>query len=312
MELFPDFPLTSWRETKETIHRFQQIVGKVRMHHSPRRNHWWHVPFHLTGSGITTRPMGLGDGNPVFTVDLDFVRHQLVASNLEGESVSFPLQGHSVSSFYLRFQSALDGLGVDGSIAHASPFDLSDADRPFVDDHEHLTYVPEQANRYWRVLSQVNLVLEEFAADFSGKTSPVHHFWHTFDIALTRFSPHAVDQPRDAGELVREAYSREVVSFGFWFGDDNVPEPCFYSYTAPEPDGLTERPLTPDSAEWASSGHGHLALLRYADVRRAPNPRATVLEFFESAYRAGAGLAGWDVEALACPGGITDPYKAGH
>lgn len=312
MDLFPDFPLSSWYETKQTIHRFQQIVGKVRMHHSPRRNHWWHVPFHLTGSGITTRPMGIVDGNPIFTVDLDFVRHQLVASNLAGESVSFPLQGHSVSSFYLRFQSALDSLGVDGSIAHASPFDLSDADRPFVDDHEHATYVPEQANRYWRVLSQVNLVLEEFAADFSGKTSPVHHFWHTFDIALTRFSPHAVAQPREAGELVREAYSREVVSSGFWFGDDNVPEPCFYSYTTPEPDGLTERTLIPDAAEWLSSGHGHLALLRYADVRRASDPRATVLEFFESAYRAGAELAGWDIDALACPGGVTDPYKAGH
>ncbi|GAB3695104.1 DUF5996 family protein [Nocardiopsis oceani] len=312
MELFPAFPLDEWYDTKQTIHRFEQIVGKVRLEHSPRRNHWWNVPFHLTGSGITSRPMGLADGNPVFTVDFDFVRHELVASNLEGHTASFPLQGHSVSSFYLQFQSALDSLGVDGSIAIAHPFDLPDATRPFVEDHEHATYVPEHAARYWQVLSQVNLVLEEFAAGFSGKTSPVHHFWHTFDIAVTRFSTHQVDQPREAGGLVREAYSREVVSFGFWFGDDNVPEPCFYAYAAPEPDGLTGQPLTPAAAEWVSSGHGHLALLRYAEVRKHPDPHAVVLEFLESAYRAGAGRLGWDIDGLACPGGVTDPYRAGH
>ncbi|MGW5876172.1 DUF5996 family protein [Nocardiopsis terrae] len=311
MELFPSLPLDEWHETKETIHRFEQIVGKVRLSHSPRRNHWWHVPFHLTGSGITSRPMGFVDGNPVFTVDFDFVRHQLVASNLDGDTAAFPLRGHSVSSFYLRFQSALDSLGVDGSIPLARPFDLPDAERLFVDDHEHAVYVPEHATRYWQILSQVNLVLEEFASGFSGKTSPVHHFWHTFDIALTRFSEHPVKQPEEAGGLVREAYSREVVSFGFWFGDDNVPEPCFYAYAAPEPEGLTEEPLGP-AAEWVPSGNGHLALLRYAEAREQPDPRAAVLEFLESAYRAGAGRLGWDVDALACPGGVTDPYRAGH
>ncbi|MEU3017151.1 MULTISPECIES: DUF5996 family protein [unclassified Nocardiopsis] len=312
MELFPAFPLDEWYDTKQTLHRFEQIVGKVRLAHSPRRNHWWNVPFHLTGSGITSRPMGLWDGNPVFTVDFDFVRHELVASNLEGHTAAFPLQGHSVASFYLQFQSALDSLGVDGSIPLATPFDLPDTGRPFAEDVQHATYVPEHANRYWRVLSQVNLVLEEFASSFSGKTSPVHHFWHTFDIAVTRFSPHTVRQPERAGGLVREAYSREVVSFGFWFGDDSVPEPCFYAYAAPEPEGLTERPLRPKEAEWAPSGQGHLALLRYADAREQPDPRAAVLDFMESAYRAGAERLGWDVDALGCPGGITDPYLAGR
>ncbi|WP_304453128.1 DUF5996 family protein [Nocardiopsis sp. YSL2] len=308
MELFPDFPLDSWYDTKQTLHRFEQIVGKVRLEHSPRRNHWWHVPFHLTGSGLTSRPMGLSDGNPVFTVDFDFVRHRLVVSTLDGQEASLPLEGLSVADFYLRFQSLLDGVGVDGSISVARPFDLPDSDRPFAQDHEHATYVPEHATRYWQVLSQVNLVLEEFSSGFSGKISPVHHFWHTFDIAVTRFSPHPVPQPRDAGGLVREAYSREVVSSGFWFGDDAVPEPCFYSYTAPEPDGLAQEPLSPVAAEWTKSGNGHLALLRYADVRRMPDPRASVLEFLESSYRAGAGLAGWEISALACPGGVTDPY----
>lgn len=312
MEPFPSFPLQEWKDTKETIHRFEQIVGKVRLHHSQRRNHWWHVLFHLTGDGITTRPMGLVDGNPIFTVDFDFVRHRLVASNLDGQTASFPLQGNSVSSFYLRFQSALDSLGVDGGIPYATPFDLPDGDRPFVEDHEHATYVPEHATRYWRILSQVALVLEEFAAGFSGKTSPVHHFWHSFDIALTRFSPHPVAQPEGAGEVVREAYSREVTSFGFWFGDDKISEPCFYAYATPEPEGLTEEPLVPDAAEWVPSGQGHLALLRYADAREQDDPRSAVMGFFESAYRAGAGGLGWDIDTLACPGGITDPHLGAH
>ena len=312
MELFPAFPLERWNDTKQTLHRFAQIVGKVRLHHSPRRNHWWHVPFHLTGTGLTTRPMGMADGNPIFTVDLDLVRHQLVASSIDGPSVSFPLQGHSVSSFYLQFQSALDSLGVDGSIPDATPFDLSDADRPFVEDHEHATYVPEHANRYWRILSQVNLVLEEFAAGYSGKTSPVHHFWHTFDIAVTRFSTRPVSQPKEAGELIREAYSQEAVSFGFWFGDDSIPEPCFYSYTVPEPEGLAEAPLNPSQAEWSAGENSHLALLRYADARAQADPKTAVLDFLQSAYLAGAERIGWDIDALACPGGITDPYAKGR
>ena len=312
MELFPAFPLEEWKDTKATVHRFEQIVGKVRLAHSPRRNHWWHVPFHLTGSGITSRPMGLVDGNPVFTVDFDFVRHQLVVSNLEGHTVSFPLQGHSVATFYLQFQSALDSLGVDGSIAHAHPFDLPDADRPFTDDTEHATYVPEHATRYWQVLSQVNLVLEEFAAGYSGKTSPVHHFWHTFDIAVTRFSPQHVTPPEGAGDVEREAYSRQATSFGFWFGDDTVPEPCFYGYAAPEPKGLAAHPLSPAGAEWVPSGSGHLALFKYAEARRKSDPRKAVLEFLASVYRAGAGQLDWDIADKACPGGITDPYLAGR
>lgn len=301
MELFPAFPLERWNDTKQTLHRFAQIVGKVRLHHSPRRNHWWHVPFHLTGTGLTTRPMGMVDGNPIFTVDLDLVRHQLVASSIDGPSVSFPLQGHSVSSFYLQFQSALDSLGVDGSIPDATPFDLSDADRPFVEDHQHATYVPEHANRYWRILSQVNLVLEEFAAGYSGKTSPVHHFWHTFDIAVTRFSDRRVDQPEHVDPVTREAYSHEVISSGFWFGDAQVPEPAFYSYTAPEPAGLAGEPLRPATARWIESRGAHLALLPYADVRTAADPRAVVLDFLDSAYLAGARRAGWDLDALRCP-----------
>ncbi|WP_407289137.1 DUF5996 family protein [Streptomyces sp. BP-8] len=309
MELFPPMPLMEWRDTKETLHRFAQIVGKIRLAASARRNHWWNVPFHVTGHGITTRPMGQVDGNPIFTIDFDFVDHRLVVATLDGEERAFPLPGQSVASFHDATLAALAALGVRVDIAIPRPFDLPDAGRPFAEDTEHATYDPVAANRYWRVLSQVASVLEEFAAGYSGKSSPVHHFWHTFDIAHSRFSGRRIDQPRQADPVTREAYSQEVISFGFWFGDDTFTEPAFYSYTAPEPAGLAGEPLSPASARWVARADSHLAVLRYDAARVETDPRAAVLAFYESAYRAGAGRAGWDIAALACPGGITDPLR---
>jgi hypothetical protein len=183
MELFPPMPLAEWRDTKETLHRFCQVVGKIRLAASVRRNHWWNVPFHLTGHGITTRPMGQADGNPVFCIDFDFVDHQLRISTLDGRAVAVPLQGQSVASFHDQTLQALAELGITVAIAPPPPIDLPDAAPPVADDTTHASYDPAWARRYWQALSQVNLVLEEFAARFSGKVSPVHHFWHTFDIA---------------------------------------------------------------------------------------------------------------------------------
>ena len=309
MELFAPMPLAEWADTKETLHRFAQIVGKVRLAASVRRNHWWNVPFYVTGRGLTTRPMGQAGGQ-VFTIDFDFAAHRLVVSALDGREVSFPLAGQSVASFYQRTSDALRALGVTAPIARPSPFDLPDAGRPFAGDTEHAAYDPAWVTRYWQVLTQVSLVLEQFAAGYSGKISPVHHFWHTFDIAVTRFSGRPADQPADADPVTREAYSAEVSSAGFWFGDATVPGPAFYSYTAPVPAGLAAEPLQPPQAQWAERGGSHLALFRYADARRAPDPRAAVLAFYESAYQAGARLAGWDTGALGCPGGVTDPSCA--
>jgi hypothetical protein len=307
MELFPPMPLAEWRDTKETLHRFCQIVGKLRLAASSRRNHWWNVPFHLTGRGITTRPMGQADGNPIFTIDFDFLDHRLRVDTLDGGAVAFPLQGHSVASFHHQLLEALATFGIKVAIAIPRPFDLPDADRRFADDTEHASYDPAWASRYWQVLSQVNLLLEEFAARFLGKVSPVHHFWHTFDLAHTRFSDRQVDQPPTADAVTREAYSREVISFGFWFGDDRFPEPAFYAYTAPEPAGLADEPLEPEAAWWDPRDGSHLAVLRYDDARASDDPHASALAFYESAYQAGARRAGWDVQRLACPGGITDP-----
>lgn len=311
MELFPAIPLADWQDTKETLHRFAQVVGKIRLASGARRNHWWHAPFHLTGRGLTTRPMGLINGNPIFTIDFDFIAHELIVSTLDGGTVSFPLPGKSVASFYREVMRALTALDVHVDVNIPRPFDLPDSDRPFADDTEHTAYDPSMVTRYWQVLSQVNLVLEEFAGRYSGKVSPVHHFWHTFDIAYTRFSDRVIDQPADVDPVTREAYSREVISFGFWFGDDSFPAPAFYAYTAPEPEGLHTEPLQPATARWVAQRGSHLAVLPYDDARAEPDPRATVLAFYESAYQAGARRAGWDIGRMACPGGITDPQLKG-
>ncbi|GAA1877669.1 DUF5996 family protein [Streptantibioticus ferralitis] len=308
MEIFPPIPLAEWKDSKETLHRFAQIVGKIRLASGVRRNHWWNVPCHLTGRGTTTRPMGQVDGNPVFTIDFDFVGHRLIARTLDGRAASFSLPGHSVASFYRETLNALRSIGVAVHIEHPHPYELPDAKRPFADDTEHASYDPFWINRYWQVLSQVNLVLEEFSAGFSGKISPVHHFWHTFDIAATRFSGRIVEQPPSVDPVTREAYSREVISAGFWFGDDAFPRPTFYSYAAPEPEGLADQRLSPAPARWVEQRGSHLAVLDYDDIRGGANARAAVLDFYEGVYRSAARLAGWDIERLASPGGITDPY----
>ncbi|KOU13834.1 hypothetical protein ADK52_37900 [Streptomyces sp. WM6372] len=310
--MFPAIPLSEWRDSKETLHRFAQIVGKIRLASSIRRNHWWNVPFHVTGRGITTRPMGGFDGDPVFTIDFDFVDHWLTVSCLDGSTTSFPLLGQSVASFYRETLAALDRIGVAVTLAHPHPYTLSDAHRPFAEDTEHTSYDPFWVNRHWQVLSQVNLVLEEFAAGFCGKVSPVHLFWHSYDIAVTRFSDRSVEMGAEVDPVTREAYSREVISCGFWFGDDDYPRPAFYAYAAPEPAGLAGQPLRPSPAHWIERGSGRLATLDYDDVRDGAHPRQAVLDFYGSLYRSAAALDGWDVEHLASPGGVTDPLARGN
>ena len=189
MELFPPMPLAEWRDTKETLHRFCQVVGKIRLAASIRRNHWWNVPVPPHRPRHHHPAMGQVDGNPIFTIDFDFLDHQLrIVTTLDGRR-SVPAPGPVGRLLPRQTLQALAALGIDRRPSpHPDPFDLPDADRPFADDTEHASYDPAWASRYWRILSQVNLLLEEFAARFSGKISPVHHFWHTFDIAHTRFS----------------------------------------------------------------------------------------------------------------------------
>jgi hypothetical protein len=304
-ELWPDMPYASWLPTKETVHRFAQVVGKIRLAAAPRRNHWWNVTLHLTGRGLTTRPMGY---DPIFAIDFDMLDHRLELASVEGRRWSFPLAGQSVASFTRELDRGLDAIGVRTRPARPYPYGLADSSRPFAEDHEHATYDPAAVTRYWQTLSRVNLLLEEFAGGWIGKTSPVQLFWHSLDIAVTRFSDRHIDLGPDVDPVNREAYSREVVSFGFWVGDASFPEAAFYSYTAPEPVGLADDPLQPAGARWTPSGNGHLAVLAYDDARREPDPRAAVLDFYGSAFRAGAGRAGWDLTREAAVHGASDPY----
>ena len=298
----PMLPLDEWEATKTTLHLWAQIVGKVRMASTPPRNHWWHVALYVDVRGLTTRRMHARNGVR-FQVDFDFVDHRLVISTSRGDVESFALvDGLSVAMFDEQLHDTLRRLGIDVAILE-SPFGVS-ATTPFPADREHAAYDPGAVERFWRILDWTDGVLEEFAGWYCGKTSPVHLFWHSFDLAVTRFGGKRAPAIPDTDEVTRETYSHEVVSFGFWAGDERVREPTYYAYAAPEPADLRSAPLRPDAAHWIELGGGSLAMLPYDVVRTANDPKATLLAFLESAYRIGAEAAGWDQVELTsswCP-----------
>jgi Family of unknown function (DUF5996) len=302
MSELPELRLESWVATKETLHLWAQIVGKVRLAATAPQNHWWNAPLYVDTRGLTTRR--LRSGSLDFDVSFDFVNHEMVVRTSREDEESFPLaDGLSVAVFYERLFTLLAGLGVEVDIK-AEPFGVP-MTTPFVEDTGHASYDRDAVERFWAALRWIDWTLQEFAGWFCGKTSPVHFFWHGFDLAVTRFSgARAPDNPA-ADTVSREAYSHELISFGFWPGDPKVREPAFYSYTAPEPAGLAEEPLRPETASWQQPfGQSHLALLTYDVVRTSDDPRGTVLGFLQSAYDAGATLAGWDRDALRsswCP-----------
>lgn len=293
---YPPLPYAAWEDSKNTLHLYAQVVGKVRMALTPRRNHWWHVPLYVSARGLTTTTIPYHD--MTFTVDFDFVEHALVIRTSRGDQQRFPLQdGLSVAQFYTQFFAALDTLGIDVTI-HAVPFDHKST-IPFAQDETHNSYDPDAVHRYWQVLMRVDAILKAFAARFTGKASPVHLFWHSFDLAMTRFSGEPAPALPDADPVTQDAYSHEVISFGWWAGDPHNPFPAFYSYTYPEPDNLPDQPLQPDAAYWQTSERGSLALLKYEDMRASDDPTQAALDFYESAYRAGCMCAGWDIEKFA-------------
>jgi hypothetical protein len=299
----PELRPERWQPTKETLHLWLQIVGKVRLAATAPQNHWWNVPLYVDARGLTTRVLRSGDLD--FDVSFDFVDHELVVHTSRGEVHSFPLvDGLSVAAFYERLFALLAGLGIEVEIG-AEPYRVSST-TPFAEDIEHASYDREAVERYWRALRWIDSTLQEFAGWFCGKTSPVHLFWHGMDIAVTRFSGRPAPDNPNADPVSREAYSHEVISFGFWLGDENVTVPSFYSYTAPEPAGLADQPLRPEAASWrpTTAGSSHLALLPYDAVRTSADPRGTLLAFLQSAYDAGTATAGWDADGLRsswCP-----------
>jgi Family of unknown function (DUF5996) len=297
----PELPLSEWEPTKDTLHLFAQIVGKIRMASAAPRNHWWHVPLYVDVRGLTSRR--LHAHGVTFQIDFDFVDHRLVVTTADGTRESIALvDGLSVAEFDADLHAALARLGVD-VVIRETPFGVP-MTTPFPEDREDASYDSDAVTHFWRVLDWTDSVFEEFAGWYCGKTSPVHLFWHSFDLALTRFGGKRAPTLPDADPVTREAYSHEVVSFGFWAGNADVREPAYYSYTAPEPTDLRRRPLQPGQARWIEWGSGSLALLPYEVVRTAADPKRALLAFLESAYQAGAGASGWDVADLRsswCP-----------
>jgi hypothetical protein len=297
----PALPLSAWEPTKETLHLYAQVVGKVRLATASPRNHWWHAALHLDMSGLTTRRMH--HHGVTFQITFDFLQHLLRVRAAGGRNEFFALHdGLSVAEFDRRLHEVLERLGLDVRLVE-TPYGVP-MTTPFPDDTEHASYDAEQVRNFWRVLDWTDSVFEEFAGWYVGKTSPIQLYWHSFDLAMTRFSGRRAPALPDADPVTREAYSHEVISFGFWAGDQTLREPAFYSYTAPEPDGVTTQPLVPDSARWTELPAGRLALLPYDEVRTAPDPRRTLLAFLQSAYDAGSRAAGWarhDLESSYCP-----------
>lgn len=292
---FEPLPLEAWRATKDTLHLYAQIVGKIRMSMFPPMNHWWHVTLYISTRGLTTRPIPYHAGT--FEIDFDFIDHVLRINTSLGTSAEFALHhGLSVADFYAAIIHQLSALDINVNI-RAIPYEAPTAE-PFATNRTYASYDATYVHRYWQILVGINNIFEEFRGRFIGKSTPVHMFWHSFDLALTRFSGKRVPTREGALEVERKAYSHEVLSFGFWAGDDNIPAPAFYMYAAPEPADLTTEPIRPSSALWGSLRGGAIALFMYEDFRNSASPREALLEFLESTYQAGAKRAGWDTTAF--------------
>jgi len=289
---WPSLPLEEWRDTCATLHMWTQIVGKVRLAQTPLVNHWWNVPLYVSARGLTTTAIPYGDIS--FEMEFDFVDHKLEITCSHGQSTSLALEPKSVATFYRETMDALRQLGLDIHIWHM-PVEIIDP-IPFDEDEQHASYDPEYVNRFWQVLRSSEKVMQEFRARFVGKCSPVHFFWGSFDLAVTRFSGRPAPVRPDADVITREAYSHEVISHGWWPGQGPLGKAAFYSYTAPPPDGLNQAKVQPEQAYYnADMG---LFLLLYEDMRTASNPEAVLMDFLESTYEAGANLANWDRSSL--------------
>lgn len=295
-ETWPALPLDEWQDTYSTLHMWTQIVGKIRMAQAPMINHWWQVPLYVTTSGLTTSPIPYQ--TRTFEMAFNFLDHSLDVTTSEGRRRSVALEPKSVAAFYRETMAALRALGIDVTI-WTTPVEVPDR-TPFEEDERPRAYDPDSAQRLWRILVQIDRVLKQFRARFTGKASPVHFFWGAFDIAATRFSgrraPEHPGAPNVARSVMVEAYSHEVSSAGWWPGGGLVQEPAFYAYAYPEPEGFADYPVRPEQAFY-SSELGEF-LLPYEAVRISPTPDDTLLAFLQSTYEAAADLAGWDRAAL--------------
>jgi hypothetical protein len=302
-ECWPTLPLDSWQDTRATLHMWTQIVGKVRLALTPLVNHWWNVPLYVTARGLTTSRIPFGEMS--FELWFDFLRHQLCLETSAGILKSLPLAPRSVADFYHEVMHMLHSAGIEVKIWRM-PVEIPDP-IPFDEDRVHASYDPGAAEKFWRILSSVDSVFNQFRAEFIGKSSPVHFFWGSMDLAVSRFSGRRAPERPGADAMTREAYSHEVSSVGFWPGNAGVCDAAFYSYMVPEPQGFKQASVRPNAAAY-NTKLGEF-LLGYEDVRKAESPSAALLHFCRSTYEAGATLGNWDREALERPSSAHAPMK---
>ena len=294
---WPALPFADWQDTAATLHMWTQIVGKIRLTLSPWTNHSWHVTLYLTSRGLTTSP--IPHGTRTFEINFDFIEHQLRIETSDGNLRTIELKPRSVADFYRAVMKNLDELDLPMTI-NRLPNEIANP-IPFDEDEEHRSYDREQANRFWRVLAQSDRVFKEFRSRFCGKCSPVHFFWGSFDLAVTRFSgrpapPHPGGIPHLPDAITREAYSQEVSSLGFWPGNAAAPTAIFYSYAYPEPAGFAEAKVQPAAAFYEPKLREFM--LPYDAVRTAEKPDEVLLDFAQSTYDAASKLGQWDRGAL--------------
>ena len=294
--ILPPLLLEEWVETKKTLHLFAQVAGKIKLALMPYKNHWWHIPLYINARGIGTSPMPYKDR--LLEINFDFCRHALIISTNHNETEVIELKdGLCVSSFYKQVFDALARLDVQVKILAKSY--AFEPEVRFADDTGHCSYQKEYITRYWKILSFIDPVFKEFSGRFLGKCSPVHMFWHSFDVAVTRFSGRRAPEIPGASKVNAEAYSHEVISSGFWAGDANVTEPAFYTYAYPSPPGITDEALLPTGkAKWIESNGSPMALYTYADLQQEEKPKEALLQFLESSYMAGAKKAAWDIDGF--------------
>jgi hypothetical protein len=285
---WPPLPFEEWEATCDTVHMWTQIVGKTRMAREPLINHWWNVALYVTPSGLTTS--SIPDGDRTFDIEFDFVRHVLQVRTSDGREYVMRLYPRSVADFYQEYVAALRSLGIDLTI-NLTPAEFDDP-TPHDQDQHHAAYDPVYIERFRRILVQSDRILKKFRSRFLGKCSPVHFFWGSFDLAVTRFSGRRAPEQPNADHMMREGYSHEVISCGFWPGDRRFKNAAYYSYAAPVPQDLSKQVVRPTAAYWDTQ-FGEF-LLKYDDVRTAASPAGSILDFCQSTYEAGAKLANWD------------------
>jgi len=282
----PPLPYDDWEDTKTTVQLVTQIMGKIRMAWHPKLNHWWHLTLRITPRGVSTGPIPVPGGS--FEIEFDVHTLYLFGKNSAGKAKQVSLDGRCIADVYRDLMAMTASLHAETHIV-ANPFEVPNCTIPFAEDREHKSWDHDAILRWWRALSFIDEAFTAFAGRSYLKTSPVQLFWHSFDIAVTRFTgrraPSYGEGPRRSDI---EAYTHEVISFGWWPGDPNVRFPAFYSYTSPEPPGVEKHPLGPATAWWQELPSSHMAMLKWEDVRTSDNPREAVMAFLESAYQAGA------------------------